>query len=109
MTTISNAINAYSALANAVSGEKMAVSSAAQSGAEVEPGKDFATMLQGAAKDSIATMRNAETQSAAAIAGKADIREVVQAVTNAELTLQTVVNIRDKVIGAYNDIIRMPV
>jgi flagellar hook-basal body complex protein FliE len=33
----------------------------------------------------------------------------VQAVTNAELTLQTVVNIRDKVIGAYNDIIRMPV
>ncbi len=109
MTTISSAINAYTALSNAVNGEQMSVSGAAQSGSDVAPGQDFASVLKGAAKDSIATMRTAETQSAAAIAGKADIREVVQAVTNAELTLQTVVNIRDKVIGAYNDIIRMPV
>lgn len=109
MSTISNAINAYTALSNAVTGEGMSISSAAQSGADVAPGQDFASVLKDAAKDSISTMRNAETLSAAAIAGKADIREVVQAVTNAQLTLQTVVNIRDKVIGAYNDIIRMPV
>lgn len=109
MTTISNAINAYKALSSAVAGEKMAITGAAEAGSDVAPGQDFASMLQGVAKDSIATMRKAETQSAAAIAGKADIRDVVQAVTNAELTLQTVVNVRDKVIGAYNDIIRMPV
>ena len=48
-------------------------------------------------------------ESAAGIAGKADIRDVVQAVTNAELTLKTVVSVRDKVISAYNDIIHLPV
>jgi len=34
---------------------------------------------------------------------------VVTAVTNAEVTLQTVVAVRDKVISAYQDILRMPV
>jgi len=114
MTTISNAINAYSALSRAITGEadSLTKESKGDSGAlsqSVAPGKDFASVLQSAAKDSVSTLRNAETLSAAGIAGKADIREVVQAVTNAELTLQTVVNVRDKVISAYNDIIHLPV
>ena len=114
MTTISNAINAYSALSRAITGEqdslvKQATGALSGDPTVTAPGKDFASVLQSAAKGSVATMRNAETQSAAAIAGKADIREVVQAVTNAELTLQTVVNVRDKVISAYNDIIHLPV
>jgi len=110
MTTISNAINAYSALSKAVSGEGMSISGMTQStDATQSIGNDFASVLEKTARDSVSTMRKAETDSAAAIAGKADIREVVQAVTNAELTLQTVVNVRDKVISAYNDIIHLPV
>ena len=107
MTSISNAINAYSALSKAVSGEGLAVTQSSEATPSV--GNDFASVLQNTARDSIGTMRKAEVDSAAAIAGKADIREVVQAVTNAELTLQTVVNVRDKVISAYNDIIHLPV
>jgi len=55
------------------------------------------------------TLKEGETVSAAAIAGKADIREVVTAVANAQMTLDTVVTVRDKVINAYNEIMRMPI
>ncbi len=110
MTTVSDAINAYSALSKAVSGEGMSITGSQKDFAPTQSvGNDFASVLEKTAKDSVATMRKAEVESAAGIAGKADIREVVQAVTNAELTLQTVVNVRDKVISAYNDIIHLPV
>ena len=47
--------------------------------------------------------------SAKGIAGTADLREVVTAVTNAEVTLQTAIAIRDRVIRAYQDITSMPI
>ena len=50
-----------------------------------------------------------ETISIAGIAERADIGQVVTAVAEAEVTLQTVVSIRDKVLDAYKDIIRMPI
>jgi flagellar hook-basal body complex protein FliE len=40
---------------------------------------------------------------------KADLTDVVQAVTSAELTLQTVVAVRDRLIAAYQEIMRMPI
>ena len=50
-----------------------------------------------------------ETASMQAVAGKGDLLDVVTAVTNAELVVETVVAVRDRVIQAYNDIIRMPI
>lgn len=50
-----------------------------------------------------------ETASMQAVAGEADLVDVVTAVTNAELVVETVVAVRDRVIQAYNDIIRMPI
>ncbi len=41
-------------------------------------------------------------------AGQADIVDVVNAVNSAELTLDTVVAVRDKVISAYQSIMQMP-
>jgi flagellar hook-basal body complex protein FliE len=108
MSTINNAVNAYSALAKAVTAGNGGGMDARDM-PEIAPGADFANVLKDAAKASIGALKTAEQGSAAAIAGKADIREVVAAVTNAELTLETVVNVRDKVINAYNDIMRMPI
>ena len=45
----------------------------------------------------------------AAAAGQADLMDVVQAVGNAEMTLQTVVAVRDKVVNAYQELMRMPI
>jgi len=50
-----------------------------------------------------------EVKSAEAVAGEADLQDLIVAVTNAELTLQTVVAVRDRMISAYNDIIKMPI
>ena len=57
----------------------------------------------------VETQKASEKMSADAVMGKADITDVVQAVTEAEVTLQTMVAVRDKVIGAYQEIMRMPI
>ena len=38
-----------------------------------------------------------------------ELTDIVQAVNNAEIALQTVVAVRDRVIDAYQQIIRMPI
>lgn len=50
-----------------------------------------------------------EANSAKALAGEADMIDVVTAASNAELVVTTVVNVRDKVIQAYNEILKMPI
>jgi flagellar hook-basal body complex protein FliE len=50
-----------------------------------------------------------EQQSTLALANATELHELVTAVANAELTLQTVVAVRDRVISAYQDIIKMPI
>src|SRR5260221_305873 len=54
-------------------------------------------------------LKQGEAASLKAVTGKADISEVVTAVTNAEVALQTVTAVRDRVIQAYQDILRMPI
>jgi len=72
-------------------------------------GTDFASMVSGAAESALHTLRAAETTTAAGISGQADVQSVVQALSNAEVTMQTIVAVRDKVLSAYNDIIHMGV
>ena len=72
-------------------------------------GVSFKDMLQEGVEQSIQTMRAGEQMSARAVIGDADLTDVVQAVTNAEMTLQTVVTIRDRMIQAYQDIMRLPI
>lgn len=49
-----------------------------------------------------------EQLSVAGLMGQADLAQVATAVSEAEVTLQTVVAIRDKVVDAYREILRMP-
>jgi len=50
-----------------------------------------------------------EAASTKSIVNEADLHDLITAVANAELTLNTVVAVRDRVISAYQDIIRMPI
>jgi len=72
------------------------------------PGQDFSDLVKGALNDAVKVGRESERLSIAGIAGQADLSQVVTAVAQAEVTLQTVVAVRDKVIDAYKEIIRMP-
>ena len=72
------------------------------------PGGSFSDFLSGAVKDSIGTMRKGEQAASQQIQGKANIVDVVNSVNAAELTLDTVVAVRDKVVAAYQSIMNMP-
>lgn len=72
-------------------------------------GVSFSDFLQQKASEALETVKSGETTSARAVTGEADLTDVVQAVTAAELTLQTVVAVRDRLISAYQDIMRMPI
>jgi Flagellar hook-basal body protein len=69
----------------------------------------FGQFLTDAMKDSISTMKQGEKMAGAGLAGKADIVDVVNAVNQAEITLDTVVAVRDKVVAAYQSIMNMPI
>jgi len=69
----------------------------------------FADMLRQAGADAMSSMKAGETATLQAATGKADLSEVVSAVNNAETTLQTVAALRDRVISAYQEILRMPI
>ncbi|WP_413205286.1 flagellar hook-basal body complex protein FliE [Rhodospirillum sp. A1_3_36] len=76
---------------------------------EKSEGPKFAEMVQGAVQETIDAGRKGEDMTKLAIEGKADLRDVVMAVNNAETTLQTVIAVRDKVVNAYESILRMPI
>ncbi|MBV9538656.1 MAG: flagellar hook-basal body complex protein FliE [Acidisphaera sp.] len=80
----------------------------ADSGGAAATGSDFGSVLASSLQDVVDAGHAAEAQSAQAIAGHADITSVVTAVSKAELALQTTVAIRDRVVQAYQEIMRMP-
>jgi flagellar hook-basal body complex protein FliE len=72
-------------------------------------GPSFSELIGTGLKGAADAGYKSEAISTKALAGKADVTDVVTAVANAELALNTVVAVRDKMISAYQDIIRMPV
>jgi flagellar hook-basal body complex protein FliE len=69
----------------------------------------FAEMLTNVMGDMTATSRAAETQMTAAVQGQGSLIDVVTAVSSAEASLETVMAVRDQVISAYQEIMRMPI
>ena len=74
-----------------------------------EDATSFAELVASGLEDAIGTQKNAEAISEQAVIGKADINDVILAVQNADMVLNTVVAIRDKVVGAYQDVLRMAI
>ena len=74
-----------------------------------DAGGDFAGMLKNAMTDAVQASKHAETQMAAQVQGKAELIDVVTAISAAETSLETVMAVRDQVISAYQEIMRMPI
>jgi len=68
-------------------------------------GTDFA----GIARDFAQTLREGEQTAMAAMSGNADPHALVQALAQTELAVETAVTVRNKVVEAYQEILRMPV
>ncbi len=102
-----SAANAYSAI------QKLGAGSALQaSRPDAAAGGDtsgFANMLQKFVGGTAETAHKAENQMMQATAGKGDLIDVVTAITESEAALETLVAVRDRVIAAYEEIMRMPI
>ena len=70
---------------------------------------DFAAMVSNAFSSTGDTLRAAETLTSQAAVGQAELVDVVTAVAAAEVQLETVMAVRDEVVRAYNDILKMPI
>ncbi|MBV0891808.1 flagellar hook-basal body complex protein FliE [Paracoccus sp. Z118] len=91
---IQNAVSAYAAARPAV--------------APGAPGP-LGGALTDAAADFAAVMRQTDMAAQGAMTGSADTHQLVQSIAEAQLALETAVAIRDKMVEAYQDILRMPV
>ncbi len=100
---IANAAAAAYANAGKIAGTGLAARDGAQDGA------GFGDLVRKAAESAVNTLKQSEQMSLQGVMGKADIAQVAAAVANADATLQTIVAVRDRVIGAYQDIIKMTI
>ena len=68
----------------------------------------FADILKHAISDAMNASKNAEKQMTAQVQGKADLVDVVTAISSAETSLQTVMAVRDQAIAAYQQVMQTP-
>jgi flagellar hook-basal body complex protein FliE len=80
------------------------------SGSDSGSGVNFAELLGKTFKEAQSSMLSAENASVSVASNqRVDMSQVVTAVNEAEFVLQTIVTVRDKIISAYQDIMRMQV
>lgn len=71
--------------------------------------KTFSDMIAQTLGGTAGAVNQSTNAGISAMNGNADLVDVVTTVQNAEMVVETVVAVRDKVIAAYNDIIKMPI
>jgi flagellar hook-basal body complex protein FliE len=106
MATPSIAANAYATLAKLTDPSALTKGGAGQA---LGGGSSFGDMLKDAVEAINKTTRNSDIQTQAAAAGKANIVDVVTAVAESEVAIDALVSVRDKVISAYEEIMKMPI
>ena len=72
-------------------------------------GPDFSAMVHDALGAVVEAGKKSDSQSKALASGKANLVDVATAITETEVAVQTLVSVRDKVIAAYEEIMRMPI
>ncbi len=108
MTTSSFAAGAYSAV-QGLGAKGLPAKAASGAGALGGALPDFSAMVKQAVDGVGAAGSKADQQVSAAVAGQADLVNVVTAVAESEAAIETLVAVRDRVIAAYEEIMRMQV
>ena len=104
---VSAATNAYANMAKLLNNQasKPAVNQVADLGG----GGDFAKLLGQAVQGVVDSGKVSDTKAMDMVNGKGDMVDVVTAISQTELAMDTMVAVRDRVISAYEEIMRMPI
>ncbi len=96
-------------VASAAYGATQKLPTGSGSGRIADTKVSFADLLEDGVDSVIETQHKSETLSADMVQGKGDINDVIMATQEADMVLNTVVAIRDKIIQAYQDVLRMAI
>jgi len=103
------ALDAAAAYGRALGTGNTGAASVARPAAGAAAGGGFGSMIENMVGDAAQGMRQAEQASALHVAGQGDLIDVVTAIGAAETALDTVVAVRDRVVSAYGEIMRMQI
>ena len=104
-TPTAAAANAYASLARM--GDQIA--KLGHSGGENTSATSFGAVLKDVVSAVSESGRKSDSQAQAVAAGKANMIDVVTAVAESETAIQTLVSVRDRMIAAYEEILKMPI
>lgn len=69
----------------------------------------FAAMVRDATQEAVATIREGDKAAQLGMTGEIGTQQVVEATLALESTVKTVVAMRDKLVEAYQEVLRMPI
>nr|WP_321984382.1 flagellar hook-basal body complex protein FliE [uncultured Lichenicoccus sp.] len=102
----SSAVNAYARVQGGVSSTGVDGTDDGNSTSDLS---GFGATLEQAMHQVVESGHEADLKSAQGIAGEASVTDVVTAVSRAQLALQSTVAIRDRVVQAYQDVMKMQI
>jgi flagellar hook-basal body complex protein FliE len=105
MATPASAASAYASLARLTTGAEGLAKALGNS----SDGPDFGALVKQAMSAVAESGHKADKQTEAAVAGKANLVDVVTAVAETEVAIDALVSVRDRVIRSYEDILKMPI
>lgn len=114
LTSLTQAHNAYAtqSLQSRLQGVTDTVDDGFQSSttaANSSSSSDFGSVLSQSVSNVIDSGHDAETKAAQGLTGGGDMTQIVTAVSNAQLALQTTTVIRDRMVQAYQDVMKMTI
>ncbi len=98
------AANAYASLA-----KMMERGGAEKAGRSAVAGPSFSALLKDSVGSVLEAGKKSDAQTMAMASGKANVMDVVTAVADTDVAVSTLVSVRDRVIQAYEDIMKMPI
>ena len=99
------------AVIQAAYGKSKDLASDKPAGAMADQGQtpDFAQMLRNTASEAVSTVREGDATAAAGLTGEAGLQQVVEATMAMESTVKMSVAVRDKLVEAYQEVMRMQI
>ncbi len=74
-----------------------------------EQSEDFTSLVEKALQDTKGKLDNAEATTIKSVKGEVSLDELAISIANAEVSLKALISIRDKLVSALQDILRMPI
>lgn len=104
-----DALNAYGQTQQTLNASTDGLAGDGTEGASSDVVSSFGSVLNSAIQGAIQTQKTSEAQTALGVSGQGNLTDIATSVAEAKLTLQTVTTVRDKIVQAYQDVMKMSI